>query len=385
MNLTFVGNACNVIEFEGVKLLTDPWLIEGAFEGSWFHYPPLKHTPEDFKDVDGIYISHVHPDHYCPESLRRIGDKPLLILRRKHNILKNTMIRDGFTNIIEFDDNVTTEWKNMKLTMFDAFVGNPFTDTEFGNPLDSALLVQCGDQSVFNTNDNTPDLAACHNIRAKYGRFDIAQLNYNAAGPYPACFSNLSLREKQAEHGRLVDRNIKHMIGCAKILEPRYVQPFAGAYILGGKLASKNDYLGTTNVHYAADRLNDAGIDAITEVEHEMNGKYLVEIANKQYPYELDSYPGITMTMLTQAKANMDHKAQIMGKPPSKMLSVITQNEISLYFEGIKCSLDSRLMWQILNKKAHWNNAEIGCHVEFYRDPNVYDYDFHMMMSFFHL
>lgn len=27
---------------EGTKILCDPWIVTGVFEGSWFHYPPLK-------------------------------------------------------------------------------------------------------------------------------------------------------------------------------------------------------------------------------------------------------------------------------------------------------------------------------------------------------
>ncbi len=49
------------------------------------------------------------------------------------------------------------------------------------------------------------------------------------------------------------------------------------------------------------------------------------------------------------------------------------------------CNLDLRLLKRILNKKSHWNNAEIGTHINFKRFPNEMDSDVHTCMSFFHL
>jgi len=51
----------------------------------------------------------------------------------------------------------------------------------------------------------------------------------------------------------------------------------------------------------------------------------------------------------------------------------------------LQCKLDTRLLKRILLKESHWNNAEIGCHIEFHRSPNHYSPDIHTMMQFFHL
>jgi hypothetical protein len=49
------------------------------------------------------------------------------------------------------------------------------------------------------------------------------------------------------------------------------------------------------------------------------------------------------------------------------------------------CYMPDELLSDILNRKAHWNNAEIGCLITFDRRPNVYMPDVHTLMSFFHL
>ena len=43
------------------------------------------------------------------------------------------------------------------------------------------------------------------------------------------------------------------------------------------------------------------------------------------------------------------------------------------------------MLRRIIDKKAHWNSAELGTHIEFKRLPNKMDKDVHICMSFFHL
>lgn len=53
--------------------------------------------------------------------------------------------------------------------------------------------------------------------------------------------------------------------------------------------------------------------------------------------------------------------------------------------DELRCYLPEELLERILNREEHWNNAEIGCKIEFDRRPNVYLPDVHMLLSFFHL
>ena len=66
-------------------------------------------------------------------------------------------------------------------------------------------------------------------------------VNYNAAGPYPSCFDNLTKEEKINENKRILKRNFDHLCNIIPILKPKSVLPFAGAYIIGGKNYYKNN------------------------------------------------------------------------------------------------------------------------------------------------
>ena len=65
-------SACIGVRTENVSILCDPWFTEGAFGGSWFHFPWKAIDPEDVGRYDYIYVSHIHPDHYDPVGLKDI-------------------------------------------------------------------------------------------------------------------------------------------------------------------------------------------------------------------------------------------------------------------------------------------------------------------------
>ena len=52
MKVTNLNSATVLIEDGGVKLLCDPWLVDGEYYGSWFCYPSLKDF--DFTTLDDV-------------------------------------------------------------------------------------------------------------------------------------------------------------------------------------------------------------------------------------------------------------------------------------------------------------------------------------------
>lgn len=269
MKVTFITNACAIYEADGFRLLADPWLVPGAF-GTWVHDPPLKTRPEDVKDVDALYISHIHPDHLCEKTLEVFRrDIPIVTLKDRLSLAEKKLGQLGFSRVTSMADREViypppygeSGCGPFTLTMFGPFTKHPFhaDDCEIGNVVDSAMLIRHGDVSVLNTNDNMPSLEAAEWLRKDYGPFTLAQLNFNNAGPYPACFDNLRHDEKLAEAERCISRNLKHMLEVAKILGARYTMPFAGAYKLGYGLEHLNQYLGTCTAEQAADYLSHKG------------------------------------------------------------------------------------------------------------------------------
>lgn len=262
MKLTFITNACCIVEAQGFRLLSDPWLVPGAF-GTWTHDPPLRTRPEDVADVDALYISHVHPDHLCPATLASFRkDVPVVTLKDKLGITERKLGELGFTQVFALPERASAGRFPFRFTLFAPFTAHPFhgDDCELGNVLDSAMLIEADGQRILNTNDNTPDVEAAEWLRRDYGPFDVVQLNWNNAGPYPACFDNLSHDEKLSEASRILERNLAHMAAVAKVLGAKYTMPFAGQYKLGFGMEHLNQYLGTCPAREACAYLENAGI-----------------------------------------------------------------------------------------------------------------------------
>lgn len=272
MKLTFVANACCLYESDGFRLLADPWLVPGAF-GTWTHDPPLQRDwlPE-LLDVDALYISHIHPDHCDEATLKHFRrDIRIITLEDKLSLCRKHLQKMGFTKIIGLAHREEHYLNPFWITMFEPFCKHPFFDEncEIGNVVDSAITIHDDKHQVLNCNDNTLSLDAAICLHLEYGPFDVAQLNWNNAGPYPACFRNLREQEKLDEAETCIARNLNHMSKVARILAPKYVMPFAGTYKLGFGKEHLNPYLGTTTAQAAAEYLERKGIQTLVLGEGE--------------------------------------------------------------------------------------------------------------------
>jgi UDP-MurNAc hydroxylase len=416
MKFKFIGNACGIfIGRGGAKILCDPWIVDGVFEGAWHHYPPLKTKILDIQNVDGIYLSHIHPDHYDERYFDFPKNTPLIILNEGPNFLKKNLIKKGYNNFVEIKNDQTIEFKEFKLTIYKPFTKHIYEESLIGNLIDSALVLENDNVTAINFNDNTPDEIACSMLKNKFKNIDLAMLNYNAAGPYPSCFDNLSAVEKKNENSKILKRNFDYLCRIIPILQPKSVLPFAGAYVIGGKNYYKNEYLGTTTWDECADYLtsnlkfnskvfclrenqtydikNQKQLEVYKKIDLNQMKDYIQSIKDKKYDYEDDEMPDLSklineikiasIKMLERVKKfNIKLKSNVFIEVNKKNIQIVEGQDKD---RKLYCNLDLRLLSRILNKKAHWNNAEIGTHINFKRIPNKMDPDTHTSLSFFHL
>jgi UDP-MurNAc hydroxylase len=410
MKITHITNACCVYESEGFRFLTDPWLNDGAFEGSWYHYPPLEMTIEHVLPIDLLYLSHLHPDHFEEETLRKIPrDVTVVFLDHEPNYLKRKLEGLGFTNLVGLKDHEKRAFGPFLVTMLAPFVGNLFHDSVIGNILDSSLVIEADDFQVLNGNDNPPTLEAAEKLYESFGAFDLVQLVDSCAGPYPACFTNLTAEEKISERDRILTRHLELMIECAKILKARYFQPFAGHYQLGGKLQKLNPYLAVYEPLAVAVQVQQAGIPALYLKEGDSfdsktgattirrtcrTDRVKWEQKVKRIPYDYERFPFLSHDELSvlkeKALERLRRKQKEWNCYPSWIV-IINGSGFSLAGEHesgenhIWFEMDERLLGAILKREAHWNNAEVGCHMEIHREPNVYDPDIHLLLCSLHV
>ncbi|MEI8161394.1 MAG: hypothetical protein WCG65_10050, partial [Actinomycetes bacterium] len=206
-------------------------------------------------------------------------------------------------------------------------------------------------------------------------------------------------------------------------LTPRAVLPFAGAYVIGGRQAYKNRYLGTTSWDECATevlaRRPDQKVCLLREgdtldilsltndkpyapININAQSNYIDSVLKElEYEWESDNLPSIDelLSDLEIASAKMITRGIEFGISAGStvVISLDGSNvEIFPHFDNspkarinfeqvLICSLNPKLLRRILDRKAHWNNAEIGCHIDFFRNPNVYEPDLHTLLQFLHL
>ena len=128
MKIKLYRSATVGIITENYKLLADPWLTDGEYYGSWCHYPyyDLEKNLDEINSYNGIYISHIHPDHCSDETLKKI-DKSIPIYIHKYHapFLKFKIETMGF-NVIEIENGETLKLSNnLQIKIFAADDCNP--------------------------------------------------------------------------------------------------------------------------------------------------------------------------------------------------------------------------------------------------------------------
>jgi UDP-MurNAc hydroxylase len=221
VRITYFGQACTLIEVAGKKILTDPWLTEGAYFGTWFHTHLLADadiTPETFpNDVDCIFLSHEHQDHVDPETLRHFSpDVPILICRFVTPKFRYYLQSLGFKKIVEIPAGQTIALsQEVKATIFGS--------AEYTN--DSALLLEGEDCRVLNETDCKLSYTDLQYIGSQ--GIDIGFYMFSGANWYPVMYDYPDdvQRELVSRRRQSLLRSFVHRV---KVTKPKIAVPAAG-------------------------------------------------------------------------------------------------------------------------------------------------------------
>jgi len=448
LRVTFLKSAGVLIEGNGARLLCDPWLLDGAYYGSWAHAPPCDVTPEEIGALSGIYISHIHPDHLHAESLTRFPrGTPVYIHRYAWRHLAEYIESLGFIPT-EVANAESVDLGGLSLTIYAAdncdpsLCGRVFgCDARVGAErpgsvqIDSLAVVSDGKRSIVNVNDCPFALArpAADAILARFGAPDFLLTNYVGAGPYPQCFANLTSEEKADRAAEKREQFLFQAQGYIKLFRPKAFMPFAGTYTLAGHLVPLNRYRGTPALEDAAELLGNRcpqsqcvylttrqtydletgqieGDPEVWTVAHQYAYEHAV-LAKRVLDYEREPMHSDLLPMLTEAARRFRQRCHDVGfRTPTK---IYVQNALSdpdscflLPTNGgtprqvsgkrardgshLIVSADSRLLKWLLEgpegpHRAHWEEASIGSHITFERDPDVYERGLYFCLNDLHI
>jgi len=444
MKLTYLQSASVLIEDSGVKILCDPWFIDGAYFGSWAIYPPINFKPEDFNDVDYIYISHIHPDHFHIPTLERMNkDIPIIILNYLEKFLKNNIERLGF-KVTELDHNKRIHLNNnLYINILAAdncnpelcskFIGCGLMEKKFGATwIDSMCVIDNCEEVLVNTNDCPFELARhpSSTIKKNYGDVNMLLVGYTGAGPYPQCF-DLTEKEKKIE----ADKKLKQFLTMGEsfisLLEPNYFMPFAGRYTLAGRNYTLNDLRGVAELDEAFDYFTSSSkiahskskciilnpmssfhiasgkaTETYHRIDYKAKKKYLQTVLSKvKYDYEQERVPSYEelSELISKSFERLENKRRQISYSSEftafvklhadKYVAIsfngngykfVSINDIKNYDKYVIFSMDERLLKRLLKgpRYANWGNAEIGSHIRYTRKPNIFERALYYCMNY---
>ena len=165
MQLTYLSSAAVLIKDQDSSILCDPWFIDGEYYGSWCHYPPCTIKLDELNNVDGIFITHIHPDHFSVKTLEKMNKQiPIFIHKFHYDFLKKSIENLGFNVVeVEHDKRVNVK-KNLNIRILAAdncdprlcfkYFGCGIAEKVFGSTtIDTLCAIDNGDEVIVNTND----------------------------------------------------------------------------------------------------------------------------------------------------------------------------------------------------------------------------------------
>ena len=202
-SIRLVSHACILIEVDGIRILTDPWFFGTAFNDGWelSPQPDLDELERLVADVDVIWISHEHPDHFHFPTLKWLASRvrpDIAIYFQKTNSAKvfDALGKVGFTNFVTMPHT-----KRMRLTdrLEIACYAHRHLDSAF------AVFVD-GNFWLLNVNDTELNDTDIRIVHRKWGTPNVVYNQFSIAG-FDGVEENLAI-----DAANVLDRMVEHHV-----------------------------------------------------------------------------------------------------------------------------------------------------------------------------
>jgi UDP-MurNAc hydroxylase len=176
MELTLLSHASVVIRHGGIGIWTDPWLVGKAFNNSWTLLPAPDPKSVPYEQIDYLWLSHEHPDHFNIPTLRSLPEHfkkrvTVLVQRTNSEKIAEAMRRMGFERFVSLDHRKRVRLANdVEIYCYQTHI------------VDSCLAVAGGGHVVFDVNDAELGESDCRTVLADLGEVDVVLNQFSLAG-----------------------------------------------------------------------------------------------------------------------------------------------------------------------------------------------------------
>ena len=136
--------------------MCDPWAVKANASG-WQSFPAFstQELTEHLADVRWVYLSHLHDDHFHPDTLETCGllDREFIIERFQSPILRERLKRLGVTRIHEVEPFTVTSFGPFDLTIFPQMTSNSSAlEDDVNFDLDTSIAIKADGVVFFVSN-----------------------------------------------------------------------------------------------------------------------------------------------------------------------------------------------------------------------------------------
>ena len=212
----YTGHASILVRLNKKKYLFDYINNTNFYRNSWIFFPNQIIDNRLF-DVDGVFVSHIHQDHYDPNLLRKFQKKniPIYILDG----------RPGFKNSLK-KERIKAKYIQVKKKTYinkDTWVYGCLHEY---NDIDSSMFISNNKLSVYHGNDNFITNKTLIPFKKKVGSIDVACIPFAYINYYPYLLNGISKKINKSEATRIENLFMNYGIQQSRILKPKIIIPF---------------------------------------------------------------------------------------------------------------------------------------------------------------
>ncbi len=295
--------------------------------------------------------------------------------------------------------------------------------------VDSIGVFRIDGKVLVNANDNPFHDRQCRSIRERFGPIEVAAVPIGLQGPYPMFYDNLTPAEKVCKAEEKKQKSYQSIVGYVTTLEPRFLFCFAAGAIYGGPKARMLRYAGIGRADEAIriaqaarpvkpvllsqgcsyDFDTDAQIGTYRPADADSEADYVETIAalpskfDESGTFYIAPDERIDLTKLLRAARAKQRLWQERRGVGSDMTYFLDVGEPRLYRLSMRDDdvyrtarperddepyeifrLPYSLLVGLLTEHYNWSNVKTQF-VDFYRQPDMFDPELHILMSHLHI
>ena len=431
-----INNATSIINDE---FLIDPWIFGDIYNGAWSPYPKPIFQKKKLSKIKFCFITHLHEDHCDINTIKYLNKNTKFYLPNLsfNKVIENILNKNNFKNIVYIDYGkfyeISNKYSIAVVPPLNRF-GHQTKDIRKNKNANDGIAIDTG-LIVKTKNDNLSYLFLSDNTPWDFDEFKKYFINikisalffpFNAhADDYPISFDNFSLVQKKQIS---LKRNLvkeKNTINFIKKVKPKILIPYSSDFILNGK--RRNEFLEVhSNIFrnkfkYAIRIEKKTNLPAFAlyskdclifenkkfKVNIKSNGDErknittnkdliipdininkdiyeMIKISLKRYLDRITKYDfsksEIKKYKIIFILSNKDKYLCNLSKNSVEKIEKIKMNNPLLILKTSR-----QILQNILERKLHINNCQIGCFLSWKRYPNKYNKSLSESLNFFHL